>query len=234
MSFSTAFARVLSECNVPKSFQAWLLKCKIYEKDLFLLGAPNSCDRDLIDPCGLQFDIAEKIAIRLAFRICRTASEDEERARITAAASPGSVDIPTATLQDAFFRRHAFVLPSKRLLNDALVKELYHRFNKRPKQLKFYLPRQLLMSNSSTEAVGTNISVIGSQMSSTPMVFTEDPFDNMQLFKVLRAYFNSLTYVSISEPDWFPFHVGEELADQLLEWMNAKYGQGHAARRLPL
>ena len=116
MSFSTAFARVLNECNVPKPFQAWLLKCKIYEKDLFLLGAPNSCDLDLIDPCGLHFDIAEKIAIRLAFRICRTASEDEERARITAAASLGSVDIPTATLQDAFLRRHVFVVPSKRFL----------------------------------------------------------------------------------------------------------------------
>ena len=143
MSFTPAFQRVVTECNVPASFQTWMLANKITDAHFFLLGAPHGVDRDLIEPCGIDSNVAERIAIRYAFRVCKIGSEDEERARIAAAASPGSADIPTETLVDLFQRRHAFVLPSKRLLNDLLVKELYHGYHKRPKQLKFYLPRQL-------------------------------------------------------------------------------------------
>ena len=130
MAFTPAFARVLTECKVPDSFQAWLRENSIIDKHFFLLGAPHGVDRDLIEPSGINLNVAERISVRFAFRVCKTACEDEERARIAAASSPGSADIPTETLQDSFLRRHAFVLPSKRMLSDELVKPLYHGYHK--------------------------------------------------------------------------------------------------------
>ena len=100
------FARVLTECKVPDAFRAWLLTNTMTDSTRFLLGAPHGVDRDLIETCGLQLSVAERIAIRMAFNVCKTAAADEERARIAASSSPGTADIPTETLQDLFCRRH--------------------------------------------------------------------------------------------------------------------------------
>ena len=229
MAFVPAFKRVVDECAVPGNFKAWMVANSILDADRFLLACPHGVDRDLIETCSINLSISDKIAIRYAFRCCRIAAEDAERARIAAAASPGTADIPTETLKDVFERRHAYMLLTKRLLNGSLVKELYHGWHKHPKQLKFYLPRQLLITNTA-EPVGTGFSVIGNQMIASSILPTDDPFDNIQLFKVIRAYLNSLSFVTITDPAWFPLHVGEELADQLLDWMNTKYD----GRRLPL
>jgi hypothetical protein len=53
------------------------------------------------------------------------------------------------------------------------------------------------------ESVGSSVNVIGGQLSATAIVPTEDPFDNIQFYKLLRAYFNSLSYISIGDPKWF-------------------------------
>jgi hypothetical protein len=140
MAFTPAFARVLTECNVPESFQAWLRENSVTDRHFFLLGAPHGVDRDLIEPSAINLNVAERIAIRYAFRVCKTACDDEERARIAAAASPGSADIPTETLQDWFFRRHAFNLPSKRMLSDELVKTIYHGYHKALSSYNFTCP----------------------------------------------------------------------------------------------
>lgn len=229
MAFVPAFKRVVDECAVPGNFKAWMVANSILDADRFLLACPHGVDRDLIETCSINLSISDKIAIRYAHRCCRIAAEDAERTRIAAAASPGTAEIPTETLKDVFERRHAYMLLTKRLLNDSLVKELYHGWHKHPKQLKFYLPRQLLITNTA-EPVGTGFSLIGNQMIASSILPTDDPFDNIQLFKVIRAYLNSLSFVTITDPAWFPLHVGEELADQLLDWMNTKYD----GRRLPL
>ena len=83
------------------------------DADRFLLAAPHGVDRDLIETCAINLSISDKIAIRYAFRCYKIAADDAERARIAAAASPGSADIPTETLKDVFERRHAFSFVSR-------------------------------------------------------------------------------------------------------------------------
>ena len=214
---------------MPAAFRAYMAAHSILDSDRFLLACRHGVDRDLIEQCTINLSISDKIAIRYAHRCCRIAAENAERNRIAAAASPGTADIPTETLKDVFERRHAYMLLSKRFLCDSLVKELYHGWHKQPKQLKFYLPRQLLITNSA-EPVVTGFSLVGNQMIAGAIMPTDDPFDTIQLYKVIRAYLNSLSFVTITDPTWFPLHVGEELADQFLDWMNIKYKD----RRLPL
>jgi len=228
--FAPAFIRVLLECKVPDSFLDWLQTNTMTDSTRFLLGAPHGVDRDLIETSGLQVSVGERIAIRTAFNVCKTAAADEERARIAASSSPGTAEIPTETLQDLFRRRHSFVLPSKRMLSDELVKAIYHQYLSRPKRLTFCLPSHFRLTTSSPESIGTSINIFDGKFTASPIVAGEDFSDNIQLFKLLRAYLNTLSYISIGDPDWFPFHVGEELADQMLDWMNIKY----AKPRLPL
>ena len=182
MAFAPAFIRVLAECKVPESFRDWLQTNTMTDGTRFLLGAPHGVDRDLIETCGLQLNCAERIAIRMAFNVCKTAAADEERARIAASSSPGTADIPTETLQDMFRRRHSFVLPSKRMLSDELVKAMYHQYHSRPKRLKFYLPSQLRLTTSSPESIGTSINILDGKFTTSPIVAGEDFSDNIQLF----------------------------------------------------
>ena len=63
IAIAPAFARVLTECNVPDSFQAWLREHTMTDSQRFLLGAPYSIDRDLIKTCGINLNVAERISI---------------------------------------------------------------------------------------------------------------------------------------------------------------------------
>ena len=114
-------------------------------------------------------------------------------------------------------------MASRRLLSDELVNKIYRGYHSSPKRLVFYLPEQLRLSTSTATPIGSAFTVIAGTVSSSDILPPEDFGDSVQLFKVLRAYYNTLSFVSIADPTWFPFHVGEDLADQSLEWMNTKY-----------
>ena len=110
------------------------------------------------------------------------------------------------------------------------MKKTFHQYNSKPKTLKFYFPTQLRLSSSNADVIGHSLNIIGNSLTATDIVAPEDFGDCVALYRTLRAYFNTLSYISIATPEWFPWHVGEDLADQLLEWMNTKYSN----RRLPL
>jgi len=43
------------------------------------------------------------------------------------------------------------------------------------------------------------------------------------LWTRIRALCNTLSFISIQDPDWFPFGESDAFADKLLVWMNKKY-----------
>ena len=134
------FQTTLTDCDVLVAFQNWLAQHTMTDRARFLLGAPNGVDADLISLCGIHLGLSEKIAIRMAFNLCNQAAKDENEARTAAKLSPESADIPLedrSTLKTLFERRHGFMVSSKRLLNDELVKKTFHQFNTNPKALKF-------------------------------------------------------------------------------------------------
>ena len=227
------FSKILVDCCVPPEFTDWLVQHTMVDRKRFLLGVPKDIDTDLIDNCGLALSLGEKITIRMAYGLCKEAAADDLEARSAAKRSPETADIPIEDrnkLMTLFFKRHGFNISSKRLLNDELVKKTFHQFMANPKTLKFYFPSQLRLSSSSAEVIGTSLNIIGNSMSASEIVAPEDFGDCVSLYRTLRAYFNTLSYISIATPDWFPWHVGEDLADQMLEWMNTKYSK----QRLPL
>ena len=158
--------------------------------------------------------LGEQIAIRMAYKMCLEAAADDSEAKTAARVSPDSADIPKddlATLKALFTTRHGFMVTSKRLLRDDMVKKTFRQFHSNPKSLKLYLPSQLRLSSSSPVVVGTSLTFIDGNVKAVELVAPEDFGDCVAFYKTLRAYFNTLSYVSISTPDWFHGTSGKTL-----------------------
>ena len=91
-----SFRTLLTECEVPAAFQDWLGQNTMTDRARFLLGAPKCVDTNLIDQFGQHLNLGEKIAIRMAFKLCQQAANDETDSRTAAKLSPDSADIPLA------------------------------------------------------------------------------------------------------------------------------------------
>ena len=64
----------------------------------------------------------------------------------------------------------------------------------------------------------------------------EDFSDSVAFFRTIRTLMNTISYVTIAEPKFLPYNVGDDFADQLLVWMSVKYGGTNKVPglRLPL
>lgn len=115
---ATAFLTLLNECDVPAGFQRWLGENTMTDRSRFLLGAPKCIDTDLISQYGQRFTLGEKIAIRMAYKMCLEAVADVIESRTAVRISLDSAEIPRddlATLKTFFTAVHGFMLSSKGL-----------------------------------------------------------------------------------------------------------------------
>ena len=171
------FQALLTECIVPMFFPDWLAANTMFDRAKFLLGAPKDVDAELICQYPDRLSLAQTIKICMAYTMCQQPANDEKEARTAAKLSPDSANIPIGdreTLNTLFERRHGFMVSSKRLLNDELVKKIFHGFHANPKRPNFYLPEQLRLSTSSAPAIGTSLNFIGGSVLSTDIVAHED------------------------------------------------------------
>ena len=145
----------------------------------------------------------------MAWGVCEVAAKEELDARTAARNAPDGAAIPEEdrkTLHSLWIQRHGFAMPSRRLLSDELVNKIYRGYHSSPKRLVFYLPEQLRLSTSTTTPIGSAFTVIAGTVSSSDILPPEDFGDSVQLFKVLRAYYNTLSFVSIADPTWSSNH----------------------------
>ena len=89
---------------------------------------------------------------------------------------------------------------------------------------------QLRGKSSVTQPVGQTFSLIQWVLSSTDVMAPEDYGDTVELYKRIRLLCNTLSFVTLAQPDWFPFMDGENLVGHALGWCNQQYDGG----RLPL
>ena len=217
-------------------FKTWLGTSGVVSIEDFVLAARSNrqyVDQELIDVCGVTLNLAGKIAVRKAWYAAENAVNRQEEAAKRADTLPENAPISPAeakNLHEAFSQRHSFKLGSKRLLADDLQGRLLRELTSSPKRLKLLLPEQLRGAASFSQAVGTSFSVVGGVITPSDLMAPEDFGDTIELYRRIRSLCNTLSLLTIPQPDWFPFMVGEELCDQLLEWMNQKYD----GKRLPL
>ena len=239
-----SFQTLLDDCGVCEQIHDFLRDSTLTNQTRFMAAIPRNIDDDLIVEfrnAGGRPKIPDLVNIRMVYTLCKNADEDEKAARAAAKASPDTAKIPEhdkKLLREMFFSLHGWYMSEKRLLNTDLVDQLFHQLASSPKTLKFYLPSQLRLAGFGPLVVGTslNFNKDGSASGVSEIHAPEDFSDSIGFYRTIRAFLHTISYVTIAEPSFLPYNIGDEFADQLLMWMSAKYGGIHknVGQRLPL
>ena len=239
-----SFQTLLDNCGVDDQFQDFLRDNTIFNQTRFLAAVPRSIDEDLIAEfrnAGHRPKIGDLVNIRMVFTLCKDADAAEKSARAAVKASPDTATIPDhdkRLLRDMFFQKHGWHIVEKKLPCTDLINQLFHQLTSTPKALKFYLPSQLRLAGSGPLVVGTslNFNRDGSATGLSEIHAPEDFSDSIAFYRTIRAFFHTISYVTIADPKFLPYNIGDDFADQLLVWMSAKYGGNHknSGQRLPL
>ena len=235
-SFNSELQELMQEYQVTETFQTFL-KTTVGLKSIsdYVWAARNDAtkvDTELIDPSGLTgLTIMQKVAIRQSWFAAHTifskkADSQKQSPQHDAKISEGD----TKTLEGEFFRRHSFKLHARRLLNEKIQGQILAEYNSDPKSFKLILPEKLFMHNAIVTPVGTTLTFVDGQNPRKEDIVVDGVADTVEMWMRLRALLNTIAYVSILRPDWFSYDDAEELADQILSWMNQKYDN----RRLSL
>ena len=239
-----SFQTLLDDCGVTDAFCEFLRLNTLTNQTRFLEAIPENIDKDLIAEfrnAGNRPTIGELVNMRMVYTVCRDADAEERAARAAAKASPETAKIPDhdkRMMRTLFYGLHGWYASEKKLLNSDLVDNLYHQLSSRPRTLKFYLPAQLRLAGSAPLSVGTslNFNKDGQTTGLSEIHAPEDFSDSVALYRTLRALFHTISYVTIADPTFLPYNIGDEFADQLLIWMSIKYNGTHKkdGMRLPL
>jgi len=223
-------ATLMRDCSVCQEFKDFLCKFNICTMDCFVWGARNASDRvdvDLIDAAAIpDVTITQKIAIRKAWWL---ASIDiAKRTEAKKAPPSAETNMPISrddaiTLHGLFMKRHEIRLGSVRLLSDQIQGRLLREYGAIPKTFQALLPEKLVFRDSLVAPVGTQLNWWNGEAPSKTEIFIESISDTIDLWTRIRALCNTLSFISIQDPDWFPFGESDAFADKLLVWMNKKY-----------
>ena len=226
----------LTESRVPDAFTAWMTASGVLTLTDFVLGARGAkefVDPELIDKCGLNLSIAQKIAVRKAWAAAQESevrsNADREAARVAPDNAPISQQ-DTRNLHELFYARRQFKLPTSRLLHDDLMGRLLADWKCQPKRMRMLMPEHMRGQNASPQSVGTNFSVVNGSVTAEAILAGEEYSDSVELYLKVRMYANTISFITVTQPEWFPYMAGEVWADQLLDWMKTKYN----GRRYPL
>ena len=227
-----SFQTLLDDCGVTDAFCEFLRTNTLTNKTRFMEAIPRNIDEDLIAEfrnTGARPTIGELVNMRMVYTVCKDADAEERAAKALAKSSPETAKIPEhdkRIMRTLFFNRHGWYASEKKMLNSDLVDNLFHQLSSRPRTLRFYLPAQLRLAGAGPLVVGTslNFNKDGTSTGLSEIHAPEDFSDSVAFYRTLRALFHTISYVTIADPTFLPYHIGDDFADQLLLWMSAKYG----------
>jgi len=227
---SAEMAILMRDYEVPEDFKNWLCRYNICSYESFVWGARNNSDKvdvELIDAAGIKdLNITGRIAIRSAWH----QASIEVTKRTEAKKAPPQLENnqpicreDAKTLHDTFGNRHNFRLGSVRLLSDQLQGRLLREYGSSPKTFQAILPEKLVFRDALTSPVGTQLNYINGEMPWKTELFDDPISDIVDLWTRIRALCNTFSFISIQNPEWFPYGEAEAFADKLLVWINQKY-----------
>ena len=166
-----------------------------------------------------------KIAIGKFWTYCRTAYE-AEKAKTPSADTVGDAPIPEAdslNIAAVWFDLHNYVLPDAHLLIANQQGELWRDFNLNPPQLRVSLAEKLRTRSCIGRASGRVLAIEEGKAVRAVEVIADEVDRSIELFVRIRGFLLTLSYVSITNPDWFPLQIAMEVSEQLLRFITDTY-----------
>ena len=171
---------------------------------------------------GVPVDsLAQQIGIKKAWMLCRTRMSENRTVRTGATKEEDVLPAPTReNLTQSFKREHKFLLSGERLLTEHLIKQMYTEINSKPKKLSIYLLESLRVQSAITHGP-RNLGVSRELKPGEPLMIEEVIADevqsSIQIFERSRAFFSTIAYVCVNEPEWFSQQDLIFIEDKLLE-----------------
>ena len=181
----------------------------------------------------------QAIGITKLWKKCRTLMEESElkakalvKSVVDKADRPHTEDqeIPppdARTISDAWDTKHGFTLTDSQLLSPFQQGKLWREFGMLPKTISFMDARQMRTRSMVNMPTGNLVSMLPGRPLESVEVIADSIERAFELWVRIRAYLYTLSFISILEPEWFPFQAAQTVSEQLLVFMTDAY-KGHS------
>ena len=140
----------------------------------------------------------------------------------------------TETLQEMWFKRHAFHLNGSRLVTDGLFDKVDRRIHAKPKKLEPIMLEQVRLQCNPMLDSKKGIVILGRNVHEHEEMNDVVP-NTHGIYLRVRAVFSTLSYVTAQDSSWFSFGDCENFCDLILDLLNRTYsGNGLSQVHPPL
>ena len=226
---SQDLAAIFDANNVPEAMRKFLVDNKVVTVRAFAVTAAREdlIDSDLIAPSGVQLSFGEKVGVKTAW-IAARAHLNSSGPSASSSAGSANDKMPDGSelrLRTLWKEQHGIFLNGGWLVCVPVMTKLYTGLLAEHKSL--YVPgienirRQNALTQQPLDATVITSASTGSQVFNTTFdvsVCTTHP----EFFLRFRAYIASISLVTISTPEWFPFESMLLWADMIFDLINCR------------
>ena len=212
----------------------WFFKAKCFTyKEIALLAVEEKDVRpDIIEPMKASDPavasaklIIGVVQVKKLWAACRKMVALAEAPRAPELAT--DVAIPRqdeVTIAAAWFKKHGMVLPDSYLLIDSTQARMWNDFHSEPPRIGVWLAEKLRTRASINQAVGHQLALIPGQPAVTETIVVDEVERSFELYIRARAFFHTLSVVTILQPDYFPLQTAMMASELILAAVCASYG----------
>ena len=228
--------------NVPKEIREWLEKSNVLTpNDLAMMATDEKEVRPYISALMIADSVkdADKpagiIAVKKLWFACRDIYEEGRRTnRDPSVVVDAPIPVPDEkNIVAKWTARHNFILPDSQLLIPNHQGKMWRDFQLDKPAISIWLAETLRTRSCIHKSVGTQLAVTPGKVPEAIGVIADKVDRSLELFIRIRAFFMTLSYVSVTDPDWSPLQVAMQASDQVLNYISAEYNGRAPPLRLP-
>ena len=131
------------------------------------------------------------------------------------------------TITEAWDARHGFTLTDSQILTPFQQGKLWREFGMTPKSVSFMDARQMRTRAMINMPKGNLVGINPGGLLERVEIIADSIERAFELWIRIRAYLYTLSFVSILDPEWFPFQAAMAVSEQLLVFLTDTY-KGHS------
>lgn len=126
-------------------------------------------------------------------------------------------------MNEKWSKRHNFELTDVQLLVAPVQGRMWRDFKRDPPQLSVLLAERLRPRSCISQPKGNMMAVIPGRALVAQAVTVDEVTRSFELYQRIRAYFMTLSQVSVERPEWFPLQTAMIASDQVLTAISNTY-----------
>ena len=127
------------------------------------------------------------------------------------------------SMNEEWTHRHNFELTDVQLLVDTVQGRMWRGFKREQPQLSVLLAERLRPRSCITQPNRNMMAIVPGRAVVAQPVVIDEVTRSFELYQRVRAYFMTLSQISIEKPDWFPLQIAMIASDQVLTSISNTY-----------